>query len=198
MNSEREKSMSNKKPNKADLIYAARMLVVVIVLFGVPILLFTWGTPKNLTVDYDTDVLEVCIDPEMNTDLAVSLEKGSRIAVGILGTSEVHEWQFELPDTRIPKDRNQVAVVICVDNGGEVIDTCKYTGSTGAFEEKIVMYRTELFVIERESKVAFTSASFQGDPPKFMECPLSYNNSSSFRGELPTELFLEWVELNIP
>jgi hypothetical protein len=164
-------------------------------IIGFFILLFSWGTPPEDKMKYDTSVLSVCQAPELSTDFDLPLAKNAKIAVGIVGREEVHEWQVALPEERIPDDESGVDIVICVDEGIQVYKTCKYTGGTSY---RIRRYNPLIFVFHKESGIAFNSASFQGDMPKFRDCPFSFNNSDNFSGNLPSEDFVDWVEANIP
>ncbi len=150
------------------------------------------------TIAYDPSVLDVCKEIFVDFDLEAELPADARIAVGTAGTGDVHEWQFALPDSRIPETAAEVDVIICVDNGEEILDKCDYTGSTGGISKEIVQYNPVILIVEKGAELAFTADVFEGEPPEFTECPWSYKSHYDFEGDLPTADFLTWVEENIP
>ncbi len=154
----------------------------------------------EIQVEYDTNVLSVCMEPEVSTSPEIVAPANSRIAVGWAGTGafqgEVHEWQAELPDNRVPGDTNDVDIVVCVDEGRTVLKECDYTGGLSLRSEK---YDPQIFVYDAESGAGLASASFQGSSPKRQDCPFSYPQSDDdWEGPLPTQDFLDWIEVSIP
>lgn len=183
--------------------------VLIIILVPIIIVFFVEedGVPlykKLFAPKFDEALLNVCVSlPKMEGEIETSLSETAKIVVvtteifEATETGEVYiKWHDALPENRIPSDTNEVDVIICVDEGEIFLEMCNYSGGESISRTK---YRPEVIAIERETGKVFATTYLQGPPPKSEECPWArVDVNSVYKGEMPTQEFLSWIEENIP
>ena len=121
---------------------------------------------------YGENVADMC-DPPAGGQARFSLRPEGDLKAAVLEVDDSlwHEWHEDLPDNLRADDRDSLGVVICVEEGKEVIERCPYQiqGEDGDFTVIREQTYAELIYLNAETGERFLESRVTGGEPD--ECP---------------------------
>ncbi|MDQ7027782.1 MAG: hypothetical protein Q9P44_19750 [Anaerolineae bacterium] len=158
----------------------------------------------NVVKQYGDDIASLCQPPPVGLDSLENMPQGEtpyRILLLDAGSKRRHDWFAQLPSTWRAEDEEAVALVGCVEEERETIETCTYErasarSSTYTVRIERQQFTTTLILLNVDSGRRIASHVVDGASPR--ECPAddeSVTGSSTIVGEkAPLGDFASWLE----